>query len=146
MFENRELRRTFGPKESKWQEVGGYCILRSFFNLYSSPSIISMMKPMRMRWAGRLAGMGISDAYKISVGKPERKSLPRRPRRIHQPTSWSFWWSLSFWLSHKYFIITISLPCLQEPSNEPHKDWIDVAQDMEHWRALVNTVINLRVP
>jgi hypothetical protein len=52
MLENRELRRTFRLKEIKWQEVGGYCILWSFINLYSSLSIISMMKPRRMRWNG----------------------------------------------------------------------------------------------
>jgi hypothetical protein len=41
-------------------------------NLYYSPSIIRMIKPRRMRWAGHVARMGEkTNAYRILVGKPE---------------------------------------------------------------------------
>jgi hypothetical protein len=40
-----------------------------FHNLYSSPSIIRMIKSRRMKWAGHIAGMG----RRIFVGKPEVK-------------------------------------------------------------------------
>jgi hypothetical protein len=58
VFENRVLRRIFGPKRD---EVTGEC--RKFHNeelrdLYSSPSIIKIIKPRRKRWAGHVARMG----------------------------------------------------------------------------------------
>jgi hypothetical protein len=50
-------------------------------NLYSSPSIIRMIKSRRMRWVGHLAGMGEKRiAYRILVGKPEGKRPLGRPR------------------------------------------------------------------
>jgi hypothetical protein len=57
MFENKVLRRTFGPK--RYEATGE---LRKLVNeelrdLYSSPSIISLMKSRRMRWAGHVARM-----------------------------------------------------------------------------------------
>jgi hypothetical protein len=51
-------------------------------DLYSSPSIIRIMKSMRMRWAGHVARMGEKrNAYRILVGKPEGKRPLGRPRR-----------------------------------------------------------------
>jgi hypothetical protein len=51
-------------------------------NLYSSPSIIRMMKSRRMRWAGHVARMGAKrNAYRILVGKPEGKRPLGRSRR-----------------------------------------------------------------
>jgi hypothetical protein len=44
-----------------------------FHNLYSSPSIIRMIKSRRMRWAGHVARMERRNAYRILVGKPEGK-------------------------------------------------------------------------
>jgi hypothetical protein len=50
-------------------------------NLYSSPSIISMKKPRRMRWAGHVVSMGKNrNAYRNSVGKPEGKKPIGRSR------------------------------------------------------------------
>jgi hypothetical protein len=50
--------------------------------LYSSPSIIRIMKPRRMRWAGYVARMGeIRNAYRLLVGKPKGKRPLGRPRR-----------------------------------------------------------------
>jgi hypothetical protein len=51
-------------------------------NLYSSPSIIRMVKSWRMRWAGHVARIGEKrNAFRISVGKPEGKRPLGRPRR-----------------------------------------------------------------
>jgi hypothetical protein len=58
VFENRVLRRIFGPKRD---EVTGWRKLHNeeLHNLYSSPSIIRMIKSRRMRWAGHVARMHI---------------------------------------------------------------------------------------
>jgi hypothetical protein len=51
-------------------------------NLYSSPSIIRMIKSRRMRWAGHVADLGEKrNAYSILVGKPEGRRPLGRPRR-----------------------------------------------------------------
>jgi hypothetical protein len=51
-------------------------------NLYSSPSIIRMIKSRRMRWAGHVARMGEKrNACRVLVGKPEGKKQLERPRR-----------------------------------------------------------------
>jgi hypothetical protein len=51
-------------------------------DLYSSPSIIRIIKSRRMRWAGHVARMGKKrDAYRLLVGKPEGKRPLGRPRR-----------------------------------------------------------------
>jgi hypothetical protein len=58
VFENRVQRRIFGPK---WNEVtGGWRKLHNeeLHDLYSSPSIIRIMKWRKMRWAGHVARMG----------------------------------------------------------------------------------------
>jgi hypothetical protein len=47
---------------------------RSFHNLYSSPSIIRIIKSRRMRWAGHVARMGEKrNVYRILVSKPKEK-------------------------------------------------------------------------
>jgi hypothetical protein len=66
-----------------YQVTGGWRKLHNeLHNLYSSPSIIIMIKSTRMRWAGHVARMGAkSNAYKILVGKPGGKRPLGRPRR-----------------------------------------------------------------
>jgi hypothetical protein len=58
VLENRVLRRIFGPKRDEvagdWRQLHN----EELHNLYSSPSIIRMMKSRRMRWAGFVARMG----------------------------------------------------------------------------------------
>jgi hypothetical protein len=50
-------------------------------NLYSSPSIIRIIKPRRMRWAGHVAGMGEKrNAYRLLVGKPEGEETARKTK------------------------------------------------------------------
>jgi hypothetical protein len=81
-FENRELRRIFGPKR---EEVTGE--LRKLHNgelhnLYSSPDIVRQIKSRRMRWAGHVACMGEGrNVYRVLVGKPKGKRLLGSPRR-----------------------------------------------------------------
>jgi hypothetical protein len=89
-------------------------------NLYSSPSIIRMIKSRRMRWGGHVARMGERrNAYTILVGMPEGK----RPR--------------CRWMDN----ITMDL----RETGWDGMDWIDLAQNRDQWRALVNTVRNLWV-
>jgi hypothetical protein len=94
-------------------------------NLYCSPNIIRMIKSRRIRWAEHVARMGKKrKAYRILVGKPERKAPLRRPRRR--------------WVNN----VKMDL----REIGWDRVDWIGLAQDRDQWRALVNTVMNLRVP
>jgi hypothetical protein len=75
MFENRVLRRIFGPKNDgvtgRWRKLHN----EELHNLYSSPSKIRIIKSRRMRWAGRVARMGEKrNVYRLLVGKPEVKN------------------------------------------------------------------------
>jgi hypothetical protein len=72
VFESRVLRRIFGPKREEVTRDW-----RKLYNLYSSPSIIRIIKSRRMRWAGHERRVGEKrNAYRILVGK-----LEGRPRR-----------------------------------------------------------------
>jgi hypothetical protein len=93
--------------------------------MYCSPSIIRNIKSRRVRLAGHVARMRENrNAYRILVGKPEGKRL--LGRRRHR-------WEDNI----KMTLRDIRLCGM---------DWIDLAQDRDQWRALVNTVMNLRVP
>jgi hypothetical protein len=94
-------------------------------NLYSSPNIIRMRKSRRMRLAGHVARMGEKrNAYRILVGKPEGKRLLGKPRLR--------------WVDNTEMDL--------REIGWGGMDWIDLAQDMNQLRALVNMVMNLRVP
>jgi hypothetical protein len=78
VFENRVLRRIFGPKR---EEDGSWRKLHNdeVHNLYSSPNINRLIKSKRMRWAGHVARVGEGrDVYRVLVGKPESKRPLRR--------------------------------------------------------------------
>jgi hypothetical protein len=125
VFENRVLRRIFGPKRDEvtgeWRRIHN----EELNDLYSSPNIIRVIKSRRMRWAGRVACMDEGrGAYRILVGRPEGRRPLGRPR--HR-------WEDNIKMD------------LQEVG-WGGMDWIDVAQDRDRWRALVNVVMNLRVP
>jgi hypothetical protein len=82
VFENRVPRRIFGPKRDEvtgeWRKLHN----EELRDLYSSPSIIRMIKSRRMRSAGHVAGMGEKrNAYRLLVGKQEGKRPLGRPRR-----------------------------------------------------------------
>jgi hypothetical protein len=94
-------------------------------NLYSSPSAIRMIESRRMRWGGHVARMGEkTNANGLLVGKPEGKRPLGRPR--HR------------WMDN----IKMNL----REIGWDGMDWIDLAQDRDQWRALVNMAMNLRVP
>jgi hypothetical protein len=107
--------------------IGGWRKLHNeeLHNWYCSPSIIRIIKSRRMRWAGHVARIREKrNAYSILMGKPEAKRPLERPRRRRENNI-------------KMDLIEIGWCGM---------DWIDLAQDRDQWRALVNTVMNLRVP
>jgi hypothetical protein len=81
VFENRVLRRIFGPKRNEatgeWRRLHN----EELNDLYSSPNI-RVIKSRRMRWAGHVAPLGEERvAYRILVGRPEGRRPLGRPRR-----------------------------------------------------------------
>jgi hypothetical protein len=89
-------------------------------DLYSSPSIIRMIKSRRMRWAGHVARMGEKrNSYRLLVGK---RPLGRPRRR---------------WVDN----IRVDLGEVEWGD----MDCIGLDKDRNRWRALVNSVLNLRV-
>jgi hypothetical protein len=92
--------------------------------LYSSPSIIGIIKVRRMRWAGHVARMGEKrNAYRL-VGKSKGRRPLGRPRRRS--------------------LDKIRMDLVEVGWGDV--DWIYLAQDRGRWRALVNSVLDLRVP
>jgi hypothetical protein len=81
VFENRVLRRIFGPKmdevTGEWRKLHNV----ELNNLYSSPNIMRVIKSRRMRWVGDAARMEERGVYRVLVGKPEGKIPLGRPRR-----------------------------------------------------------------
>jgi hypothetical protein len=124
VFENRVLRRIFGPKRDEatgeWRRLHN----EELNDLYSSTSIIRVIKSRRMIWAGHVARMG--------------------QREMHT----GFWWEdlregdhlgdpgvdgriILRWIFKKW---------------DGGMDWIELVQDRDRWRTLVNAVMNIRVP
>jgi hypothetical protein len=125
VFENRVLRRIFGPERD--EVTGGWRKLHNeeLRGFYFSPSIIMVIKARRMRWAGYVAHMGeVRGAYNILVGRPEGRRQLGRPRRRWEDNI-------------KRDLREIGFGGV---------DWIHWAQDRDRWQALVNMMMNLRVP
>jgi hypothetical protein len=81
VFENRMLRRIFGPKRDEvtgeWRKLHN----EELRDLYSSPSIIRIIRSGRMRWAGHVARMGEKrNAYRLLVEKPGGKDTTRKTK------------------------------------------------------------------
>ena len=125
VFENRVLMRIFGPKrdgvKGEWRKLHN----EELNDLYCSPYVFRVIKSRRMRWAGHVARIGERrGVYRVLVGKPEGKRPLGRPR--HR-------WEDNIEMD------------LQEVGCGV-MDWIEMAQDRDRWRALVNAVLILRVP
>jgi hypothetical protein len=122
VFETRVLRKIFGPKRDEltweWRKLHN----EELNDLYSSPTIVWMIKSRRIRWAGHVAcmkeGRGV---HRVLVWKPEGKKPMGIPRRR---------WEDKIKMD------------LQEVGCGG-MDWIDLAQDRDRWRALVNAAMNL---
>jgi hypothetical protein len=82
VFENRALKRIFGPKgdevTGEWRKLHN----EELNELDSLPNIVRVVKSRRMKWAGHGARMGEDrGVHRVLVGKPERKKPLGRPRR-----------------------------------------------------------------
>jgi hypothetical protein len=110
------LRSIFGPKRDEVTEGWRKLYNEELRDLYSSPSIIRIIKTRRMRWVGHVARMGEKrNSYRLLVGKPEgRRRLGRQRRR---------------WLDFRIDLVEVGWG---------EVDWIDLAQDSDRWRALVD--------
>jgi len=100
VFENRVLRKVFGPKRDEvtgeWSKLHN----EELNDLYSSPNIVRVIKSRRMRWAGHVARMGQGrGVYRVLVGKPEERrhwGYPGVDGRII--LGWIFGkWDVSVW-------------------------------------------------
>jgi hypothetical protein len=93
VFENRVLRRIFGPMRDEvtgqWKKLHN----GEFNILYSTPDIIRQMKSRRMRWAGHVVRMGEGrNVYRVLVGKHKGKRPLGRPRRRWEDgLKWTLW-------------------------------------------------------
>ena len=124
VFENRVLRRVFGPKRD--EVTGEWRKLRNeeLSDLYSLPNIVRVVKSRRMRWAGRVARMGVGrGVYRVLIGKPETKRPLGRPRRRWED----------------------NIKMDPREVGGGGGDWMELVQDRDR-RALVGTARNLRVP
>jgi len=82
VFENRVLRRVFGPKRDEVTEEWRKLHNEELRDLYSLTNIVWVVKSRRMRWAGNVASMGEGrDVHRVLVGKPEGMRQLGRPRR-----------------------------------------------------------------
>jgi hypothetical protein len=81
VFENRVLRRIFGPKRDEATGEWRRLYNEELNDLYSSPNIIRVIQSRRMRRAGHVTRMGESrGAHRILVGRPEGRRPLGRPR------------------------------------------------------------------
>jgi hypothetical protein len=85
VLENSALKRIFGSKRDEVMEGCRKLHTKKLHNLYSSPSIITMISSRRMREAGHVPSIEEKwNAYGILVGKPEGKRPLGRPRFRHE--------------------------------------------------------------
>jgi hypothetical protein len=125
VFENRVFERLFGPERDRVTSYWRKLHSEELHNLYSSANIIRMIKSRRMSWVGHVARTSeLRNVYKILVVKPEGKVPLRRYRHKWEDNT-------------EMDLKEIGWGVV---------DWIPVAQDMDHWWAVVIMVMNLLVP
>ena len=122
---NRSYHLCFEPKRDEttreWRKLHN----EELSYLYSLPNIVRVVKSRRIRWAGHVGRVGEGrGVHRVLVGKPEGKRPLERPR--------------SRWKGN----IKMDL----KEVGGGFGDWMELAQDRDRWRALVSTVVNLRVP
>ena len=126
VFENRVLRRVFGPKRDEVTGEWSRLHNEELSDLYSLPNIVRVVKSRRMRWAGHVARMGEGrGVHRVLVGKPEGKRPLGRPRRRWEDN--------------------IKMDLQEVGRGFVGTGW-SMAEDRDRWRALVSTVMNLGVP
>ena len=119
VFENKVLRKIFGPKRD--YQVGEWRRLHNgeLRDLYGKLDIIRIVKSHRLRWTGHVTGMGNKGgAGRLLVGKPEGKRPVGRPRMR--------------WENN----INHDLKEVDYTGN----DWKTLAEDREVWRAYVHSM------
>jgi hypothetical protein len=125
VFENRVIRRIFGPKKdevTEWRKLHN----EELHILYSSRNVIRQIESRRLKWARRVARTGEKrNVYKVLMRKSEVKRPLERPRRRWEDG--------------------IRIDVKEIGWGWGGMEWIQLAQERDRWRALVNTVINLRV-
>jgi len=125
VFENKVLRRIFGPRRDKGTGECRRLHNEELNDLYASPNIVRVIKSRRMRFAGHVVHMGEKrGVYRVLVGKLEGKRPLGRPRHRWEDNI------------RMYF----------QEVGCGYMDWIGLAQDRDGWRRLVSAVMNLRVP
>jgi len=125
VFDNRVLRRVFGPKRDEVTGEWRKLLNEELSDLYFSPNIVRVVKSRRKRWAGHVARMGQGrGVYRVLVGKAEGKRPMGRPRRKWEDNI-------------KMDLQEVGGGC---------GDWMELVQDRDMWWAFVSTVMNLRGP
>jgi len=124
VFENRVLRRIFGPRRDEvtgeWRRLHN----KELNDLYSSPNIVWVIKSRRMRWAGNVAHMGEErGVYRVLLGKLDGRKQVGRPR-------------------HRW-VDNIRMDVQEVGCG--FMDWTGLAQDRDSWWTLVSAVMNLWV-
>ena len=123
VFENRVLRRIFGPKRDEvtgeWRRLHN----EELYALYCSPNIIRVIKARRLKWVGHVARMEAGEVHtKLCWGKMmegDHLEDPGLEGRIILKCAFKKW--------------------------DGDRDWIDLAQDRDRWLAVVSAVMNFRV-
>ena len=124
VFENRVLRRIFGPKRDdvtrEWRKLHN----EELNDLYCSPTIVRVIKSRRMRWTGHVARMGDGrGVYRVWWGNV------REGDHFGDP-------GVDGSINNKMDLHEVGCGGM---------DWIELAQDRDSWQALVTAIMNLLV-